>query len=121
MSEDVTKRFNVHNITDTATLNWMAQMRRTYAEAARELDTRLPPCREKSTAITKLEEAMFWTSAAAARMNGEPNGYGDIEHSHQAAHDAEAGGCYGKVSVLPVENVFSCANPQCAWTFQPHE
>ena len=73
------ERFNVHNLgDDLATLNWMALMRRTYAEAARELCLRLPPSRERSIALTKLEEAMFWTSAAAAREHGTPAGYGDI-------------------------------------------
>lgn len=82
-AELVVKRFNVHKVdggtmTGRATLNWMAQMRRTYAEAARELVTRLEPSRERSMALTKLEEAMFWTSAAAARTHGVPDGYGDI-------------------------------------------
>jgi hypothetical protein len=31
-----------------------------------------PPCREQSTAITKLEEAMFWANAAIARGDGPP-------------------------------------------------
>ena len=74
---DVTLRFNVHGGLDEATLGWMSHMRRQYAEAAREIDLRLPACREAALAITKLEEAMFWTSAAAARSNGEPGGYGD--------------------------------------------
>lgn len=30
-----------------------------------------PDCREKSLAITKLEEAMFWANAAIARPQGE--------------------------------------------------
>ncbi len=75
---DVTQRFQVHKVDDVPTLNWMALMRRTYAEAAREICLRLPPSRERSMALTKLEEAMFWTSAAAARANGTPAGYGDI-------------------------------------------
>ena len=79
MGEDVTERFNVHNLgDDLATRNWMALMRRTYAEAARELCLRLSPSRERSMALTKLEEAMFWTSEAAAREHGTPAGYGDI-------------------------------------------
>lgn len=75
-AEQAVERFNVHRVDDAPTLNWMALMRRTYAEAAREICLRLPPSRERSVALTKLEEAMFWTSAAAARANGVPNGFG---------------------------------------------
>jgi hypothetical protein len=35
--------------------------------AALSLDVTCPPCREKSLAMTKLEEAKFWASAAVAR------------------------------------------------------
>jgi hypothetical protein len=31
------------------------------------LESRVPNCRERSLAITKLEEAMFWANAAIAR------------------------------------------------------
>lgn len=92
-AEAATKRFNVHILgDDLPTLNWMALMRRTYAEAARELCLRLPPSRERSTALIKLEEAMFWTSAAAAREHGTPTGYGDIPTG------AAGGGIVGSTS-----------------------
>lgn len=79
LDQDVTVRFQVHNLgADVATRNWIAQMRRTYAESARELAMRLPPSREQFLPLTHLEEAMFWTSAAAARTNGVPNGYGEV-------------------------------------------
>jgi hypothetical protein len=78
---DVTLRFNVHGSLDEPTLNWMALMRRTFAEAAREIVTRIPPSRERATALIKLEEAMFWTSAGAARHYGTPNGYGEPNDS----------------------------------------
>ncbi len=80
MTESLTltvNRFQVHKVDDAPTLNWMALMRRTYAGAAKEIDMRLPHCHEKQMALIKLEEAMFWTSAAAARHNGMPNGYGE--------------------------------------------
>lgn len=42
MGEDMTLRFNTHKVEDSTTLHFMALMRCTYAEAARELTTRLP-------------------------------------------------------------------------------
>jgi len=77
MGEDVTERFQMHKVEDEHTLHFMSLMRRTYAEAAREITTRLEPSREVSLALTKLVEASFWTSAAIARACGEPVGYGD--------------------------------------------
>jgi len=38
---------------------------------ARHFSANLPPGREKSLAITKLEEAMFWANAAIARQKEE--------------------------------------------------
>ena len=34
---------------------------------ARQINDLLPDCREKSLAITKLEEVVFWSNAAIAR------------------------------------------------------
>lgn len=76
-AEDITHRFNVHGNLDAPTLHFMAMMRRQYAGMAKELSTRIPPCRELAIAITKLEEAMFWTNSACARTYGNPTGFGD--------------------------------------------
>ena len=38
-----------------------------------------PPCREQSIAITKLEEALFWTNAAIARHELVPKDTTDAE------------------------------------------
>ena len=38
---------------------------------ADDIDAMLPDCREKSLAITKVEEAMFWANAAIARNREE--------------------------------------------------
>lgn len=77
--EDVAERFHVHKLEepDNRTLHWMANMRRTYAAAAVEIEKAIPPTRERALALTKLEEAMFWTSAAAAHANGRPSGFGE--------------------------------------------
>lgn len=75
--EDVTLRFMVYGNLDGRAKHWMAIMRRQYAELAREITVRVPPSRERSVALTKLEEASRWTTAAIARLCGEPAGYGD--------------------------------------------
>lgn len=90
-TDEAVLRFNVHKVDDAPTLNWMALMRRTYAEAAREICLRLSPSRERSMVLTKLEEAMFWTSAAAARGNGTPDGYGDIKKPTHPTDTAAVG------------------------------
>lgn len=77
-NEDVTLRFMVHDKLDERAKHWMAIMRRQYAELAREISLRVPPSRARSVALTKLEEASFWTTAAIARLCGEPAGYGDV-------------------------------------------
>ncbi|MFN0092874.1 MAG: hypothetical protein ACKVWR_21780 [Acidimicrobiales bacterium] len=42
-------------------------IRAALGSMAHMLDHYLPECREKSLALTKLEEAMFWANAAIAR------------------------------------------------------
>lgn len=41
--------------------------RATIEDAVIWLERRVPECQERSNAITKLEEAMFWGNAAIAR------------------------------------------------------
>lgn len=43
------------------------QVRKTVYVAADYLNKNLPDCREKSLALTKLEEATMWANAALAR------------------------------------------------------
>ncbi len=87
MSDDVINRFKTHKITDANTLHWMALMRMQIAGLATEINTRLPPCREASLALTHLEKAMFWTNAGASRTMGEPVDFG--ESAALAAEQAE--------------------------------
>lgn len=47
-------------------------VRQVIGGAADEIDTLVPPSREKSLALTKLEEAAFWANAAIARSATEP-------------------------------------------------
>jgi hypothetical protein len=61
-------RFNFHPAKDDATKERHERVRDACKQAARELlNVTGESSREQSTAITKLEEAMFWANAAIAR------------------------------------------------------
>jgi len=64
--EDMKNRFNYHPPTDHKVLGHEA-VRADVFNVADSWDRNLPEGREKSLAITKLEEAMFWANAAIAR------------------------------------------------------
>lgn len=66
MSNDIENRFSAH-VADRNMVGSMAMIRRACAQAAERIDTFCPDGREKSLAMTKLEEAMFWSNAAIAR------------------------------------------------------
>lgn len=80
-TEDVALRFNVHDDIGDDMLEWMAATRQGYAEMAMDIVDTLVPSRAQAMALTKLEEAMFWTNAAAARTEGKPCGYGGRDES----------------------------------------
>lgn len=65
--DDISHRFNFHPANDEEKKNEHSAIRTHCRELAHFLDDRLPNGREKSLAITKLEEVMFWANAAAAR------------------------------------------------------
>jgi len=50
-------------------------MRKAVLELAIVVNNTLPECREKSLAITKLEEAMFWANAGIARSDRPEDSY----------------------------------------------
>lgn len=77
--EDVTLRFMRHEHIDEATVVWIANMRRQFAGMAHEIQSRIPPCREKELAQARLEEALFWARAAVSQYYERPAGFGD-EH-----------------------------------------
>jgi hypothetical protein len=68
MSEGyVAHRFAFHPATTEEKRAAHGSVRELLWNAADRLDRQLPDGREKSLAITKLEEAMFWANAAIAR------------------------------------------------------
>lgn len=64
---DIDHRFAFHAALDQEKRNAHSSARQLCAELAHDLNDLLPDGREKSTAITKLEEAMFWANAGLAR------------------------------------------------------
>lgn len=65
-AEDLANRFTYHPPKGDQTERYQAI--RTWARSfAVDLDTLCPDSREKSLAITKLEECVFWANASIAR------------------------------------------------------
>lgn len=64
--EDLNNRFNYHAPDDAKKIQHEG-VRENIRISAEYFNRTLPECREKSLAITKLEEAMFWANAALAR------------------------------------------------------
>lgn len=64
---DITNRFDYHPPQSERRRNAHEDVRGLLQDAAHELNHMLPEGREKSSAVTKLEEAMFWANAALAR------------------------------------------------------
>lgn len=66
---DLKNRFEYHPPKDEETKFAHETIRNTMHRAASDVDLLCPDGREKSLAITKLEEAMMWANAAIARNN----------------------------------------------------
>lgn len=64
---DIAHRFDFHPATSAEKRNEHTSVRQSCRELADHLDDALPEGREKSLAITKLEEVMLWANAAIAR------------------------------------------------------
>jgi hypothetical protein len=68
--EDIANRFDFHAATTEEKRNEHTSVRQACRRLADELNERLPEGREKSLAITNLEQVMFWANAAVARQEG---------------------------------------------------
>lgn len=64
---DLDNRFKFHPATEQSTQQRHASIREACLEAANVVDGLVPEGREKSLAVTKLEEAMMWANAGIAR------------------------------------------------------
>ncbi|TQK29394.1 hypothetical protein [Arthrobacter sp. SLBN-53] len=64
---DIENRFSFHPATTDETKAKHEQVRELHKAVAHQLDDMMPPSREKSLAMTKLEESMFWANASIAR------------------------------------------------------
>lgn len=64
---DIGNRFGYHPPQSQEAKDGHEQMRAVLATAAGMVAGLVPPGREQSLAITKLEEAMFWANAGIAR------------------------------------------------------
>jgi hypothetical protein len=71
MNPDIVNRFAFHPANTPERAKQHDDVRETCRGLASVLDHMLPPGREKSLAITKLEEVMFWANAAVARQDGQ--------------------------------------------------
>lgn len=65
--DDLTRRFAYHPPSSDEVILTHRNVRAACLEVAEQWDMKLPEGREKSLALTKLEEAMFWANAAIAR------------------------------------------------------
>lgn len=64
-------RFDFHPANDEEKRNAHSSIRFNCLELAKFINRNLPEGREKSVAITKLEEVMFWANAGLARYGSE--------------------------------------------------
>jgi hypothetical protein len=66
--EDIENRFAFHPASDDEKRMAHTSVRQSCLQLALFLNDRLPEGREKSLAVTNLEEVMFWGNAALARQ-----------------------------------------------------
>lgn len=90
-TEDLRSRFTYHPPKDNATIAAHATVRDSARALAELLNDLLPEGREKSLAITRLEEVVMWGNAAIAR-NGGPADYPAVRLPDGPSETADPGG-----------------------------
>lgn len=70
--KDLENRFSFHPATTEETKQAHETIRNQCLRHATDLSNQLPESREKSLALTHLEEVMFWANAAVARNAPKP-------------------------------------------------
>jgi len=68
---EISHRFAFHPANTEEKRAGHGSIRAACAQLAVQIHERLPECREKSLAITKIEEAMFWANAGLARESAK--------------------------------------------------
>ena len=68
--DDLDNRFSHHDPLDTSDLD-MSHVRELIRDLAEDLNVMVPDGREKSLAMTNLEQVMFWANAGIARAGGK--------------------------------------------------
>jgi hypothetical protein len=77
LSEEMIHRFQYHPPSGQDVIDAHQQVRTASALYAGLILTLVPPGREQSLAITKIEEAMFWANGGIARApSNSPEGMG---------------------------------------------
>lgn len=69
---DIEHRFKFHPADTDTKRDAHTAIREACGDLAQFVNERVPDGREKSTAITKLEEVMFWANAGLARDRVDP-------------------------------------------------
>lgn len=88
--EELLNRFR-HHPPQGDQVDRYARVRGAALALAQEINRIAPECREKSLAITKLEEAMFWANAGIARSGSVAGQRGGAEAA-RLAHNQEVEG-----------------------------
>lgn len=66
-TDELSSRFDHHPSTNDVISTAHTDVREAFKSVAEFIDDLLIDGREKATALTKIEEAMFWTNASIAR------------------------------------------------------
>lgn len=88
--EDINRRFGYFAPDEARALDHTT-VRTILANVAEQIDRLCPDGREKATAITKLEEAMYWANAALARPSHKKHRVNNIPNieMNSMAHEAK--------------------------------